>query len=85
VTKTMPETDCLDSDKIKANLKTRRIGRKILVYDSTSSTNDLAAEYAKNKENDGLVIFAEEQTAAGAGSAPNGTPAGQTAFFVQLS
>jgi len=59
----MPETDCLDSDKIKANLKTRRIGRKILVYDSTSSTNDLAAEYAKNKENDGLVIFAEEQTA----------------------
>ena len=59
----MPETDCLDSDKIKANLKTRRIGRKILVYDSTSSTNDIAAEYAKNKGNDGLVIFAEEQTA----------------------
>ena len=53
----------LDPDKIKANLNTKRIGRKILVYDSTSSTNDVAAEYARNKRNDGLVIFAEEQTA----------------------
>jgi BirA family biotin operon repressor/biotin-[acetyl-CoA-carboxylase] ligase len=57
------KTDQLDPDKIKANLKTRRIGRKILVYDRTSSTNDIAAEYAKNKNNDGLVIFTEEQTA----------------------
>lgn len=53
----------LDPDKIKANLKTKRIGKKILVYNSTSSTNDIAAEYAVNKGNDGLVIFAEEQTA----------------------
>ena len=53
----------LDPDKIKANLKTKLIGRKILVYNSTSSTNDVAAEYAKNKQNDGLAIFAEEQTA----------------------
>jgi len=59
----MPETDLLDPDKIKANLKTERIGRKILVYNSTSSTNDIAAEYAKNKNNDGLAIFAEEQIA----------------------
>jgi len=58
-----PNTDQLDPDKIKANLKTRRIGRKILVYNRTSSTNDIAAEYAKNKNNDGLVVFAEEQTA----------------------
>ena len=57
------KTDSLDPDKIKANLKTRRIGSKILVFNSTSSTNDIAAEYAKNKHNDGLVIFAEEQTA----------------------
>ena len=53
----------LDPDKITANLKTKRIGGKILVYDSTSSTNDIAAEYARNKQNDGLVIFAEEQNA----------------------
>jgi BirA family biotin operon repressor/biotin-[acetyl-CoA-carboxylase] ligase len=58
-----PRTDLLDPDKIKANLKTNRIGRKILVYDSTSSTNDVAAEYARNKQNDGLAVFAEEQTA----------------------
>jgi BirA family biotin operon repressor/biotin-[acetyl-CoA-carboxylase] ligase len=58
-----PRTDALDPDKIKANLRTKRIGRKILVYSCTSSTNDIAAEYAKNKKNDGLVIFAEEQTA----------------------
>lgn len=59
--KAMP-TDLLDPDRIRANLKTRCIGRKILVFNSTSSTNDIAAEYGKNKQNDGLVIFAEEQT-----------------------
>ena len=65
-----PRTDLLDPDKIKANLKTKRIGGKILVFDSTSSTNDIAAEYARNKQNDGLVIFTEEQT-AGRGRAGN--------------
>jgi len=59
----MPKSDALDPDKIKANLNTKRIGRKILVYSSTSSTNDIAAEYARNKKNDGLAIFAEEQAA----------------------
>jgi len=54
--------DLLDPDKIKANLKTRRIGKNVLVYKSTSSTNDVAAEYARNKNNDGLAVFAEEQT-----------------------
>ncbi|MHC4114770.1 MAG: biotin--[acetyl-CoA-carboxylase] ligase [Planctomycetota bacterium] len=53
----------LEADKIKANLDTRSIGKRILVYKSTSSTNDIAVEYARNKKNDGLVIFAEEQTA----------------------
>ena len=60
----------LDPDKIAANLKTRRIGRKVLVYDSTSSTQTIAAEYARNRDNDGLVIFAEQQT-AGRGRAGN--------------
>ena len=62
--------DELDPDKIKVNLKTKRIGRQILVYNRTSSTQAIAAEYAKNKGNDGLVIFAEEQT-AGRGRADN--------------
>jgi BirA family biotin operon repressor/biotin-[acetyl-CoA-carboxylase] ligase len=68
--KAMPITDLLDPDKIKSNLKTKRIGRKIIVYNSTSSTQKIAAEYAKNKDNDGLVILAEEQT-AGRGRADN--------------
>jgi BirA family biotin operon repressor/biotin-[acetyl-CoA-carboxylase] ligase len=56
-------TDLLDPDRIKEGLKTERIGTKILIYDSTSSTNDIATEYARNMQNDGLVVFAEEQTA----------------------
>ena len=59
----MMANDLLEPDKIRANLNTRRIGRKVLVYNSTSSTNDIAVEYASNKKNDGLVIFTEEQTA----------------------
>ena len=56
----MTKIDLLDADKLK--VKTKRIGKKILVYSSTSSTNDIAAEYINNKKNDGLAIFAEEQT-----------------------
>ena len=59
----MAKNDRLDPDEIKANLRTRRLGRKILVYNCTSSTNDVAAEYAADKNNDGLAVFAEEQTA----------------------
>ena len=54
----------LDVDFIKSNLATCRIGKEIIVYKSTSSTNDIAAEYAKGgKEKDGLAVFAEYQTA----------------------
>ncbi|MFC1738815.1 biotin--[acetyl-CoA-carboxylase] ligase [Planctomycetota bacterium] len=59
----MPKIALLAPAKIKANLNTKRIGRKILIYNSISSTNDIAAEYAMDIKNDGLVIFAEEQTA----------------------
>ncbi len=73
----MPRKDSLGPDKIKANLKTRRIGKKVVVFSSTSSTNDIAAEYAKNKANDGLVVFAEEQT-KGRGRAGNKWLTGKT-------
>ena len=54
----------LDADFIKSNLDTNRIGKEIIFYKSTSSTNNIAAEYAKGgKKNDGLVVFAEHQTA----------------------
>ncbi len=45
------------------NLGTIRIGKKIIVLQNTASTNDVAAAYADNPENDGLVVFAEQQTA----------------------
>ncbi len=59
----MPAIDLLAPDNIAKNLLTEIIGSKIIVYDNTSSTNDVAARYAQNKENHGLVIFAEQQTA----------------------
>ena len=57
------QNNFLDPDKIKKNLKTACIGSKILCYKSTSSTNDVAAEYAKNSANNGLVVLAEVQSA----------------------
>ena len=66
----MPPTDQLEPDKIAANLDTALIGRNVIVLNATSSTNDIAAEYARDRYNDGLVIFAEEQT-AGRGRASN--------------
>jgi len=66
----MHPPDPLDPDRIAANLHTTRIGRKILLYASTTSTNDVAAHYATNPENDGLVVFAEHQT-KGRGRAGN--------------
>jgi BirA family biotin operon repressor/biotin-[acetyl-CoA-carboxylase] ligase len=59
----MTADDPLDPDLIRANLRTRQIGRKVLVYEQTLSTNDVAAEYARNPDNLGLAVFAEEQTA----------------------
>jgi len=58
------ELCCLDVDVIKTNLVTARIGKKILIYKSTASTNDIAHKYADGGEkNDGLVVLAEHQTA----------------------
>jgi len=64
------KNDLLDPDRIKANLGASLIGWQVIVFSSTSSTNDIAAEYAANKKNNGLVIFAEQQT-AGRGRAAN--------------
>jgi BirA family biotin operon repressor/biotin-[acetyl-CoA-carboxylase] ligase len=61
VSKASTPTDALDPDRIKSNLRTKRIGQKVVVYNSTASTNDVAAKYAKSKNNDGLVVLAEEQ------------------------
>jgi BirA family biotin operon repressor/biotin-[acetyl-CoA-carboxylase] ligase len=75
----------LDPDLIQANLKTKRIGRKVLVYERTASTNDIAAEYATNPANSGLVVFAEEQTSGrGRGGAKWHSGRGQSLLFSVL-
>ena len=53
--------DRLDPDIIKSGLNTKKIGKKVIVFKSTSSTNDIAAEYGRDTGNDGTVIFAEHQ------------------------
>ena len=51
----------LDIDQIEAARKNSRIGKKIVLYKSTASTNDIAWEYAANADNDGLCVLAESQ------------------------
>jgi len=58
----MSSKDKLEPDIIKQGLKTSRIGKEVVVFGSATSTNDIAAKYAETVDNDGLVIFAEEQT-----------------------
>lgn len=57
--------DALDPEAIQSHLSTTRLGlgRAVLVFRSTSSTNDVAWEYSRNIAHDGLCVFAEEQTA----------------------
>lgn len=77
--------DRLDPDRIGVRLRTRRIGRKVLVYERTASTNDVAAAYATNEDNDGLVVFAEEQTAGrGRTGAQWQSPYGESLLFSLL-
>ena len=59
----MIRTESLDPDKIREGLSTRHIGSQVVVFDSTSSTNDRAAEYGRNPDNHGLALFAEQQEA----------------------
>jgi len=78
----MTVDDRLDPDLIRANLKTKRIGRSILVYEQTASTNDVAAQCARGAGSDGLVVFAEEQTAGrGRTGAAWLSPPGESLLF----
>ncbi len=52
----------LDSDILEFSLNTQRIGKKILVYQSTQSTNDIAWQHANEDGFDGLAVFAENQS-----------------------
>lgn len=49
-------------DLIEWELGTRRIGRRVAVWDRVASTNDLAARGSGSSANEGFVVLAEEQT-----------------------
>lgn len=53
----------LDGDRLRSALAGRRIGQRIVVLEETTSTNDLVAQLA-GANDEGLVVFAERQTAA---------------------
>ncbi len=56
--------DALIPEEIRARLREgRRIGSRILVFETTSSTNDVAERLASQGHAAGLVVFAEAQTA----------------------
>lgn len=52
----------ISTDKIKENLRTQFIGRKLHAYDAVSSTNDVAKALTLEEAEEGTVIIAETQT-----------------------
>jgi BirA family biotin operon repressor/biotin-[acetyl-CoA-carboxylase] ligase len=56
------EPDSLVPEMILAGLRTETIGRDVVVFRETSSTNDRARQAGLNGAKEGLVIFAESQT-----------------------
>ena len=44
-------------------LPTRRLGQRVLVFESLESTNNQAARLAQTPDSEGLVVLAREQTA----------------------
>src|SRR5262249_54044911 len=58
-----PRLSALSQPREEWTLDTRRLGRRVLVFDRLDSTNNLAANLADDPSNDGLAILADEQTA----------------------
>ncbi|MCX7885752.1 MAG: biotin--[acetyl-CoA-carboxylase] ligase [Verrucomicrobiae bacterium] len=54
--------DRLSADDIQARLRLQLIGTEILVFEQTTSTNDVVAHLAAAGAREGLVVFAESQT-----------------------
>jgi BirA family biotin operon repressor/biotin-[acetyl-CoA-carboxylase] ligase len=74
--------DRLIADQLQAALRPALIGRHIVVLEQTGSTNDAILEVDAGNSNDGLVLFAEHQT-AGRGQRGNRweSPAGKGLWF----
>jgi BirA family biotin operon repressor/biotin-[acetyl-CoA-carboxylase] ligase len=56
-------SDPLIADELQAHSARATIGRQIIVLEQTSSTNDAILQVATANSNQGLVLFAEHQTA----------------------
>jgi BirA family biotin operon repressor/biotin-[acetyl-CoA-carboxylase] ligase len=59
----MLAADRLSAAKLRAGLGHCTIGREIIVLDETTSTNDVVLQMANEGAREGLVVFAERQTA----------------------
>ncbi len=55
--------DRLSADELRAQLRCAVIGQRIIVLEQTSSTNDAILQVATANSEEGLVLFAEHQTA----------------------
>jgi BirA family transcriptional regulator, biotin operon repressor / biotin---[acetyl-CoA-carboxylase] ligase len=55
--------DRLNADNLRTSLGRCTIGREIVVLDKTTSTNDVVFQMALGASPEGLVVFAEHQTA----------------------
>jgi BirA family transcriptional regulator, biotin operon repressor / biotin---[acetyl-CoA-carboxylase] ligase len=74
--------DRLIARELQAHFPSGTIGRQIIVLEQTGSTNDAILEVDAGNSNDGLVLFAEHQT-AGRGQHGNRweSPAGKGLWF----
>jgi BirA family transcriptional regulator, biotin operon repressor / biotin---[acetyl-CoA-carboxylase] ligase len=59
----MLNNDILSSEALTDELHTKFIGRKIVCYESVTSTNDVAKIMALDKAVDGTLVITQEQTA----------------------
>ena len=55
--------DRLSAQKLRTELGPGTIGREIVVLDQTTSTNDVVLQMAKGGAPEGIVVFAEHQSA----------------------
>ena len=77
--------DRLMADDLRARLQTKVIGREILVFEETTSTNDVVERLARSQPHEGLVVFAESQTKGrGRHARPWVSPYGKGLWFSVL-
>ncbi|MEI8063098.1 MAG: biotin--[acetyl-CoA-carboxylase] ligase [Verrucomicrobiota bacterium] len=77
--------DRLMADDLRARLQTQVIGREILVFEETTSTNDAVERLARSQPHEGLVVFAESQSKGrGRHARPWVSPRGKGLWFSVL-